>query len=112
MKKNIKEQLKKIHYKVRNKIWLISITLLLHTQVYAAEGSISTAEVNQATENIKNAVIKLRLKPLKPVCVSDISKPINILNILRVILLPHLLLEGTISKSKSLTPRINSSLSS
>ena len=46
------------------KIYIISILniiILLQTKVWAAEGSINTAEVNQATENVKNAVIKLAM---------------------------------------------------
>ena len=35
--------------------------MMIQTKVFAAEGSINTAEVNQATENIKNAVIKLAM---------------------------------------------------
>jgi hypothetical protein len=62
MKKINKENLKKVYYKVKNKVWLIPTTLmLLPAKVFATEGSISTAEVNQATENIKNAVIKLAM---------------------------------------------------
>ncbi len=57
-----KERLKKIYYKIKNRIWILPTTLmLLPAKVFAAEGSISTAEVNQATENIKNAVIKLAM---------------------------------------------------
>lgn len=57
-----KETLKKIYYKIKNKIWILPTTLiLLPVKVFAVEGSISTAEVNQATENIKNAVIKLAM---------------------------------------------------
>lgn len=61
-RKNLKENVKKLIYKIRNKIWVIPATLMMiQTKVFAAEGSISTAEVNQATENIKNAVIKLAM---------------------------------------------------
>lgn len=57
-KKNIIDKIKKI----RNKIGILYPTLaIIQTKVLAAEGSISTAEVNQATENIKNAVIKLAM---------------------------------------------------
>lgn len=56
------KSLKKISNKAKEKIWVIPTTLMLFaSKVYAAEGSISTAEVNQATENIKNAVIKLAM---------------------------------------------------
>lgn len=61
MEKINKENLKKLYYKVKNKIWVIPTSLiLLQTKVFAS-GSINTAEVNQATENIKNAVIKLAM---------------------------------------------------
>lgn len=60
--KKLKEKIKKIFYTVRKKIWVIPMTLMMiQTKVFAAEGSINTAEVNQATENIKNAVIKLAM---------------------------------------------------
>lgn len=61
MKKIKKENLKKLCYKIKNKVWVIPTTLLLLPTRVFAEGSISTAEVNQATENIKNAVIKLAM---------------------------------------------------
>ncbi|MBP3254986.1 MAG: hypothetical protein J6M60_00630 [Clostridia bacterium] len=49
--------------KIKNKLWLSPSTLLLlPTKVLAtSSGSIGTAEVNQATENIKNAVVKLAM---------------------------------------------------
>ena len=48
--KNInKENINKIYYKVKNKLWVLPTTLLLlPSKVFATEGSISTAEVNQA----------------------------------------------------------------
>ena len=62
MKKINKEKLKQGYYKIKNKMWLIPSTLLLlPAKVFAADGSISTAEVNQATENIKSVVIKLAM---------------------------------------------------
>ncbi len=60
-------EIKKINFKklkdnIRSKFLLTGTTLLLlPTKVFATSGSISTAEVNQATENIKNAVIKLAM---------------------------------------------------
>ena len=33
----------------------------MQSKVFAAQGSIGTAEVNQATENVKNAIIKLAM---------------------------------------------------
>ena len=63
MKKgNLKENVKKSISKLKNKIWMMPVTLMmLQTKVFASSGSISTAEVDQATENIKNAVIKLAM---------------------------------------------------
>lgn len=60
-RKNIKENIRKKFYKLKNKIWILPVTaMMMQTKVFAS-GSISTAEVNQATENIKNAVIKLAM---------------------------------------------------
>ena len=60
-----KENLKKVYYKIKNKIWTIpTLLMIMPTKVFATDtgdSSISTAEVNQATENIKNAVIKLAM---------------------------------------------------
>ena len=59
-----KENRNKIFYKLKNKIWTIPAMLMMApTKVFAvnSQGSISIAEVNQATENIKNAVIKLAM---------------------------------------------------
>lgn len=59
-------EIKKINFKklkdnIKSKFLLTGTTLLLlPTKVFATSGSISTAEVNQATENIK-AVIKLAM---------------------------------------------------
>ena len=62
MKKFNKNNLTKIFYRIKNKLWLLPTTLMLMpTKIFATDGSISTAEVNQATENIKNAVIKLAM---------------------------------------------------
>lgn len=62
MKKIKKRDFKKEYFKIKNKLWLLSTTLMLMpTRVFAVDGSISTAEVTQATENIKNAVIKLAM---------------------------------------------------
>lgn len=62
MQKNRKNNLKDIFYKIKNKIWILPTTLMLMpAKVFAAGGSISTAEVNQATENVKNAIIKLAM---------------------------------------------------
>lgn len=61
MKKINKENIKNICYKIKNKIWILpTMLMLLPVKVYA-NGSISTAEVNQATENVKNAIIKLAM---------------------------------------------------
>lgn len=57
-----KERIKNVFTKVKNKIYMIpTILVLMQSRVYASSGSISTAEVDQATENIKNAVIKLAM---------------------------------------------------
>lgn len=65
MKRKNKERAKQIYYKLKNRIWTIPLTLsLLPSKAFAADknqGSISTAEITQATENIKNAVIKLAM---------------------------------------------------
>lgn len=61
MKKEYLEmKLKEQFSKIKNKLWVIPTTLMMmNTRVFA--GSISTAEVTQATENVKNAVIKLAM---------------------------------------------------
>ena len=63
MKRKNKEKLKNLYQKAKMKIWIFpTIPFLIQEKVFAAtQGSISTAEVNQATENIKNAVIKLAM---------------------------------------------------
>lgn len=60
-KERVKENVRKVFYKLKNKIWVIPTTLMMMQTKVFASGSISTAEVNQATENIKNAVIKLAM---------------------------------------------------
>ena len=56
------ENLKKLSSQLKNKLcWISTILLLLPTQAFATAGSINRAEVNEATENIKNAVIKLAM---------------------------------------------------
>lgn len=60
-KERVKENVRKVFYKLKNKIWVIPMTLMMMQTKVFASGSISTAEVNQATENIKNAVIKLAM---------------------------------------------------
>ncbi len=60
-KENLKINVRKGLNTIKNKIWTIpTILMMMQTKVFA-QGSISTAEVNQATENIKNAVIKLAM---------------------------------------------------
>ncbi len=60
-KEKVKENVRKVFYKLKNKIWMLPMAaMMMQTKVFAS-GSISTAEVNQATENIKNAVIKLAM---------------------------------------------------
>jgi len=59
MKKTKKEKLNRLYSKIK---YMLLITLLmLQSKVFATSSSISTAEVSQATENIKNAVIKLAM---------------------------------------------------
>lgn len=66
-KETLKSKIKSGINKLKNKIWTIPVSLMLmQTKVFAAEesiaeGSISVAEVKQATENIKSAVIKLAM---------------------------------------------------
>ena len=62
MKKTKKEKLNRLYNKAKNAMYMLPITLLmLQSKVLATSSSISTAEVSQATENIKNAVIKLAM---------------------------------------------------
>ena len=61
MNKINKKNLKSLCYSLSNKIWILPTMLILFSTEVFAEGSISTAEVNQATENIKNAIIKLAM---------------------------------------------------
>lgn len=59
-KKCLNKRLKNQFNIIKNKIWVIPTTLIMmSTKVFA--GSISTAEVTQATENVKKAVIKLAM---------------------------------------------------
>ncbi len=60
-KGNLKENVKRDFKKLKNRIWTIPVTLMMMQSQVFATGSISTAEVTQATENIKNAVIKLAM---------------------------------------------------
>ena len=59
MGQNLKEKTK--NFLCRSKKIVPLSLIMLQSKVYAAEGSISTAEVTQATENVKNAVIKLAM---------------------------------------------------
>ena len=59
-----KNKIKKFFNKVKNKIWILPTTfMILQSRVFAAgeKGSIEIAEVKQATENIKAAIIKLAM---------------------------------------------------
>ena len=61
-KKNLRQKVKEDFNKLKNKIWIVPTTLIMmQSKVFAAQGSIGTAEVNQATENVKNAIIKLAM---------------------------------------------------
>ena len=53
--------IKKVLYKIKSKIWIVPTMLMLMPGEVFANGSISTAEVTQATENVKNAIIKLAM---------------------------------------------------
>ena len=56
-----KNKIKEKFEKVKNRIWIIPTALLmLKTKVFA-QGSIGTAEVEQATEKVKSTVIKLAM---------------------------------------------------
>ena len=62
IKTNLKQKVKKNLKKFKSKIWIVPTTLMMmQSKVFAAQGSIGTAEVNQATENVKNAIIKLAM---------------------------------------------------
>ena len=62
MKQIKRKKLDRLYYKLKSVTYMLPITLfILQNKVLASSGSISTAEVNQATENIKNAVIKLAM---------------------------------------------------
>lgn len=59
-KEYLKKKFNNQFNRIKNKVWVIPTTLMMmSTKVFA--GSISTAEVTQATENVKNAVIKLAM---------------------------------------------------
>lgn len=60
-RKNLKGNVKTKIQKIKNKIWVIPTALIMMQSPVFASGSISTAEVTQATENIKNAVTKLAM---------------------------------------------------
>ena len=48
--------------RIKSKIWIVPTTLIMmQSKVFAVQGSIGTAELNQATENVKNAIIKLAM---------------------------------------------------
>ena len=51
--------------------------MLMPTKIFAATGSINTAEVNQATENIKNAVIKLAMPIGRNISICEYSNNCN-----------------------------------
>ena len=61
-KGKLKENIKKLMYKIKNKIWIVPpILMMLPSKIFPVDASINTAEINQATENIKNAVVKLAM---------------------------------------------------
>ena len=62
MKKIKRKKLDRLYIKIKNVMYMLPILLLmLQNKVFATSSSISTAEVSQATENIKNSVIKLAM---------------------------------------------------
>jgi len=66
MKKiNIKKfgrKIKRVFSKIKEKIWVLPVTLIMTSSFSRCfASSISTAEVSQATDNVKNAIIKLAM---------------------------------------------------
>lgn len=60
--KGFKINTKKILSKLKQKLWIVAVTLITTSSFSKCfASSISTAEVSQATENVKNAIIKLAM---------------------------------------------------
>lgn len=60
--KKLKIKIKKVLSKFKQRIWILPVVLMTSSfsnKCFAS--SISTAEVSQATENVKNAIIKLAM---------------------------------------------------
>lgn len=57
----MKKKVRKLYSKIIKIIWILPAILILANKTVLASSSIGTAEVNQATENIKNAVMKLAM---------------------------------------------------
>ena len=57
----MKDILQDFYDDTKNKLFKLPAALMVIPTTVMSTGSISTAEVNQATENIKNAVIKLAM---------------------------------------------------
>lgn len=60
--KKLKLKIKRVLSKFKQKIWILPVALMT-TSAFSKcfASSISTAEVSQATENVKNAIIKLAM---------------------------------------------------
>lgn len=59
-KEYLKKRVKNQFNRIKNRVWVIPTALVMNTKVFA-KGSINTAEVNQATDNVINAVTKLAI---------------------------------------------------
>ena len=60
--KKCKLKLKRFLTKLKKKIWILPVALMTTSSFSKCfASSISTAEVSQATENVKNAIIKLAM---------------------------------------------------
>lgn len=60
--KEFKIKTKRILYKLKQKFWIVPVALITTSSFSRCfASSISTAEVSQATENVKNAIIKLAM---------------------------------------------------
>lgn len=60
--KQFKIKTKRILSKLKQKVWIVPVALMTTSSFSKCfASSISTAEVSQATENVKNAIIKLAM---------------------------------------------------
>lgn len=60
-KEYLKKRLKNQFNRIKNRVWVIPTALVMMSTKVFAKGSINTAEVNQATDNVINAVTKLAI---------------------------------------------------